>query len=117
MAVVVSYNSETAAKQAQVLQRHVQEATTDLLAVHWSRVRHREKKVDTILAHHRVHGLLRVTFVEKEAQISLDPKARDMAGRLLVSSSASPPESDGVKTGRRGHKSATPQDSTPHKGE
>lgn len=72
--VVVSYNPETAAKQEQVLQRHLQEATSELLAVQWGRVKKRTEKVATILARHRVKDLLHVTFAGKTARISVDQK-------------------------------------------
>jgi len=73
--VVVSYNPETAAKQEEVLQRHLREATAALWAVHWGRVQQREKKVADILAHYRVKDLLQVTFVGKEARVSVNGQA------------------------------------------
>lgn len=73
--VVVSYNADTAAKQQQVLQRHLQAASADLLAVHWNRVKQRADKVADILAHHRVKDLLQVTFNGHQAHLSADQKA------------------------------------------
>ena len=73
--VVVSYNPETATKQEQVLQRHLQEATAALLAVHWNRVKQRKKKVEEILARFRVKELLQVTFAGKQAHVGLNRAA------------------------------------------
>jgi transposase len=72
--VVVSYNAETAAKQEQVLQRHLQEATSALLEVHWNRVKQSDKKVADVLSHYRVKDVLQVTFTGKEAQVSINRK-------------------------------------------
>lgn len=81
--VVVTYNPLTAAKQEQVLQRHLQEATAALLAVHWNRVQQPHKKVEDLLAHYRVKDLLQVRprrarssrWSGSQAQVSLNQTA------------------------------------------
>ena len=57
-----------------VLQRHLQEATSALLEVHWNRVKQPDKKVADVLAHYRVKDVLQVTFTGKDAQVSVNRK-------------------------------------------